>query len=67
MEKILSTVVPEERVGIVEWMKEFRVGILAPKQSLNEDRSKDIMNMWTDERGRLNSFEYVILALDKSC
>ena len=44
MLKIAYTVYPEAQLTEQDWLKEFRVGIMAPKKS---DRAKDIMDTWT--------------------
>ena len=44
MLKIAYTVYPETQINEQDWLKEFRVGIMAPKKN---DRAKDIMDTWT--------------------
>lgn len=44
MIKISYTVYPETQISEQDWLKEFRVGIMASKKN---DRAKDIMDTWT--------------------
>ena len=47
MEQISSTALPEETLPLVEWMKEYRIGIMAPKP--DNGRAKQMMDMWGNE------------------
>lgn len=51
---IQSTVWPTEQLSETEWLKEFRVGILAPKSTEGRDRAKEIMNSWKDKNDNID-------------
>ena len=52
MIQIQSTVQPSEMLSQVEWMKEFRVGLMAkPKKN---DRPKQMMELWKDKNGNVD-------------
>ena len=51
---IQSTVQPTEQLSEMEWLKEFRVGILAPKPSEGRDRAKAMMNLWKDKNNNID-------------
>ncbi len=60
MEKISRTVYPTETLDINSWFKEFRVGLIAERPSM---QAKDMMALWQDKEGRKNDFKTVIESL----
>ena len=56
--KIQSTVYPDKPLSEAEWLKEFNVGIMAPKYD-GVDRARMMMNQWLKE-GNGDGFKWII-------
>jgi hypothetical protein len=56
MENIAYTVELENKPSLIEWLAEFRVGILAQKKDL---RAAEIMSTWTREGQPVDWKEFV--------
>lgn len=54
MIQIQSTVMPTEQLSEMEWLEEFKVGILAPKPTEGKEKAMKMMELWKDKNGNIN-------------
>ena len=51
---IAYTVQPSSQPSQAEWMKEFKIGLMAPKPREGRDRALKMMELWKDKNGNVD-------------
>jgi hypothetical protein len=51
---IAYTVYPSNQLSQLEWMKEFRIGLMAPKPREGRDKALSMMKLWEDKNQHID-------------
>lgn len=63
-ENIAYTIECEERPSLIDWMAEFRIGLMAPKHPEGKQKAKEMMKLWEDRYGRVDFSQIKLLRIE---